>query len=88
MQKKILKNPVFLISSGVIFLLVIIGATIPEKFKNVANSVFHMTTDYFGWFYLLTVFSIVIFLFGLAISKYGTIRLGTEDSRPEFSFLT
>ncbi len=88
MQKKILKNPVFLISSGVIFLLVIIGATIPEKFKNVANSVFHMTTDYFGWFYLLTVFIIVIFLFGLAISKYGTIRLGTEDSRPEFSFLT
>lgn len=88
MQNKILKNPVFLISSGVIFLLVIIGATIPEKFKNVANSVFHMTTDYFGWFYLLTVFIIVIFLFGLAISKYGTIRLGTEDSRPEFSFLT
>lgn len=88
MQNKILKNPVFLISSGVIFLLVIIGATIPEKFKNVANSVFHMTTDYFGWFYLLTVFIIVIFLFGLAISKYGTIRLGTEDSQPEFSFLT
>lgn len=88
MQNKILRNPVFLISSGAIFLLVIIGATIPEKFKNVANSVFHMTTDYFGWFYLLTVFIIVIFLFGLAISKYGTIRLGTEDSRPEFSFLT
>ncbi|MFW7186191.1 BCCT family transporter [Lysinibacillus sp. BNK-21] len=88
MQNKILRNPVFLISSGAIFLLVIIGATIPEKFKNVANSVFHMTTDYFGWFYLMSVFIIVIFLFGLAISKYGTIRLGTEDSRPEFSFLT
>ena len=28
------------------------------------------------------------FLFGLAISKYGTIRLGSEDGRPEFSFLT
>jgi len=88
MQNKILKNPVFLISSGAIFLLVIIGATIPEKFKNVANSVFHMTTDYFGWFYLMSVFIIVIFLFGLAISKYGTIRLGSEDGRPEFSFLT
>lgn len=88
MQNKILKNPVFIISSGVILLLVIIGATIPEQFKNVANSVFHMTTDYFGWFYLIAVFIIVIFLFGLAISKYGTIRLGSEDGRPEFSFLT
>lgn len=88
MQNKILKNPVFLISSGAILLLVIIGATIPEKFKNVANSVFHMTTDYFGWFYLMAVFIIVIFLFSLAISKYGTIRLGSEDGRPEFSFLT
>lgn len=88
MQNKMLKNPVFLISGGVILLLVIIGATIPDQFKDVANSVFHMTTDYFGWFYLMAVFIIVIFLFGLAISKYGTIRLGSEDGRPEFSFLT
>lgn len=65
MQNKILRNPVFLISSGAIFLLVIIGATIPEKFKNVANSVFHMTTDYFGWFYLMSVFIIVIFFIWL-----------------------
>jgi|GEM_PF-3957103 len=49
MQKnKNLINPVFIISSGAILLLVIIGAIIPEKFKNVANSVFHMTTDFFG----------------------------------------
>ncbi|HAU34132.1 MAG TPA: glycine/betaine ABC transporter permease, partial [Lysinibacillus sp.] len=89
MQKnKNLINPVFIISSGAILLLVIIGAIIPEKFKNVANSVFHMTTDFFGWFYLMAVFIIVVFLFGLAISKYGTIRLGAEDGRPEFSFLT
>lgn len=87
-KNKNLINPVFIISSGAILLLVIIGAIIPEKFKNVANSVFHMTTDFFGWFYLMAVFIIVVFLFGLAISKYGTIRLGAEDGRPEFSFLT
>ncbi|KOY80342.1 BCCT family transporter [Lysinibacillus macroides] len=88
MHNKILKNPVFIIASGIILLLVVIGAILPEQFKNVANSVYHMTTDYFSWFYLLAVFSIVIFLFGLAISKYGTIRLGSQEGRPEFSFLT
>ncbi|MEK5233735.1 BCCT family transporter [Lysinibacillus sp. FSL K6-0232] len=88
MHNKLFKNPVFIIASGLILLLVVIGAVKPEQFKNVANSVYHMTTDFFSWFYLLAVFSIVIFLFGLAISKYGTIRLGSQEGRPEFSFLT
>lgn len=88
MHNRIFKNPVFIIASGLILLVVVIGAIMPEQFKNVANSVYHMTTDYFSWFYLLAVFSIVIFLFGLAISKYGTIRLGSQEGRPEFSFLT
>jgi len=70
MQKnKNLINPVFIISSGAILLLVIIGAIIPEQFKNVANSIFHMTTDFFGWFYLMAVFIIVVFLLGLVIGR-------------------
>ncbi|WP_026045703.1 BCCT family transporter [Paenisporosarcina sp. TG-14] len=88
MNKDIWKNPVFTISSAVIFVLVILGATIPAKFDSVAKSLFSITTVNFGWFYLLAVFIIIIFLIGLAISKYGTIRLGGDDERPEFPFFT
>ena len=41
-----------------------------------------------GWFYILSVSSLLIFLFGLAVSRYGSIRLGSDDSRPDYSNLT
>lgn len=69
-------------------MLVILGATIPKQFGDVAGSLFSFTTVNFGWFYLLAVFIIIIFLFGLAISRYGSIRLGGDDERPEFPFFT
>ncbi|KGR91750.1 glycine/betaine ABC transporter permease [Ureibacillus massiliensis 4400831 = CIP 108448 = CCUG 49529] len=86
--KNILKNPVFSVSAIVIAILVAIGAIVPKKFGEVATYVFNLTTTYFSWFYLLTVFIIILFLLFLAISKFGSIRLGGNEARPEFSFIT
>ncbi|WP_071393394.1 BCCT family transporter [Bacillus tuaregi] len=88
MDRRVWKNPVFSVSAVVITLLVILGAAVPERFGIVAGRLFNYTTINFGWFYLIAVFILIIFLVGLAISKYGTIRLGGEDERPEFSFFT
>lgn len=88
LDKKFWKNPVFTISASVIFILVVLGATIPVKFRHVADILYDFTTINFGWFYLLTVFIIVVFLAGLAISKYGAIRIGGDDERPDFPFFT
>ncbi|MFD1926753.1 BCCT family transporter [Sporosarcina siberiensis] len=88
MDKKFWKNPVFTISASVIFILVLLGASKPEPFRKVADILYDFTTINFGWFYLLTVFIIVLFLAGLAISKYGAIRIGGDEERPEFPFFT
>ncbi|SEN43757.1 choline/carnitine/betaine transport [Mesobacillus persicus] len=88
MENNSWKNAVFLISGIVISLLVIIGAILPKAFGEVAGRLFGFTTVNFGWFYLLAVFILIIFLIGLAVSKYGAIRLGGEKERPEFSFFT
>lgn len=88
MENKSWKNTVFLVSAIVITLLVILGAVVPVKFGEVAGMLFDLTTMNFGWFYLLAVFILIIFLTALAISKYGAIRLGGEKERPEFSFFT
>ncbi len=88
MQKKHLRNPVFIISATVITILVIIGAFFPKGFGAVAEKLFLFTTTNFGWFYLIAVFIVILFLIGLAISKFGKIRLGGEDERPEFPFFT
>ncbi|GIO35560.1 glycine/betaine ABC transporter permease [Paenibacillus antibioticophila] len=82
------KNPVFYVSAAVILSLAILGAIIPEAFGNVAGSLFRFTTMNFGWFYLIAVFLIIVFLIGLAVSKYGSIRLGGEREKPEFPFFT
>ncbi|WP_164668189.1 BCCT family transporter [Virgibacillus doumboii] len=88
MEKHTYKNPVFFVSAIIVSLLVIIGAIMPEKFGEVAGELFNFTTINFGWFYLLAVFIFVLFLAGLAISKYGKVRLGSQDSRPEYPFFT
>ncbi|MFQ3545129.1 BCCT family transporter [Halobacillus rhizosphaerae] len=87
-MKKNVLTPVFIISSIVVLILVIIGAVNPEGFGTVATKLFNFTTADFGWFYLLSVFGFVIFLIALALSKYGKIRLGPPDSRPEYPFFT
>ncbi|MCL7749013.1 BCCT family transporter [Halalkalibacter alkaliphilus] len=88
MKTEAFRNPVFLVSAILIFILVLIGAIAPRQFGTVAENLFLFTTENFGWFYLISVFIFVLFLLGLAISKYGKIRLGPQESKPEFPFFT
>ena len=60
----------------------------PQKFGRVADTLYDFTTRSFGWFYLLIVFALIVFLIGLAISKFGAIRLGGDDERPDYPFFT
>lgn len=85
---KFWKNPVFLISSLTILTLVIIGVVATDLFARVADVLYNFTQFNFGWLYLLTVFLLTVFLFVLAISKYGAIRLGGDQTKPEFSFFS
>lgn len=88
MNDRFWKNPVFLISSITILVLVILGAAVPVQFGNVANKLYNFTQVNFGWLYLLTVFAIIVFLIGITLSKYGAIRLGSDDAEPDYPFFT
>ncbi|MFJ7745326.1 BCCT family transporter [Peribacillus sp. NPDC097295] len=81
-------NSVFWISAFIVTLVVIIGAMIPKTFANGANAALAFTTSSFGWLFLAAVFLFVIFMIYLIFSKYGKIRLGGEDERPEFPLFT
>ncbi|MEY9214238.1 BCCT family transporter [Thermobifida halotolerans] len=41
-----------------------------------------------GWFYILGVTTFLIFLVWIGFSRYGRIRLGGEEDRPDYSRLT
>ncbi|MBB3051559.1 choline-glycine betaine transporter, partial [Prauserella isguenensis] len=38
-----------------------------------------------GWWYIIVVTAMLVFCLWAALSKVGTIRLGRDDERPEFS---
>lgn len=78
------KDRVFRLSALIIIALVAVGASFPEAFGDAASAALGKVTHYFGWFYLLAVFAFVIFLIGLAVSKYGKVRLGPQDSTPTY----
>lgn len=88
MKGSLLKNIVFTVSAVIIAILAILGAAMPGAFGEVAGYLYRFTTNTFGWFYLLSIFVIIIFLIWVAASKYGTIRLGGDKEKPEYPFFT
>ncbi|KEF31311.1 High-affinity choline uptake protein BetT [Marinobacter nitratireducens] len=79
---------VFFSSAGIAVLFVCLAIpfdqTVADSFGYLTGWVAHNL----GWFYILSVSSLFVFLLGLAFSRYGTIRLGGDDSRPDYSNLT
>jgi choline/glycine/proline betaine transport protein len=79
---------VFFTSAGIAALFVALA--IP--FDAVVADSFGLLTGWvarnLGWFYIFAVSALLIFLLGLAVSRYGNIRLGADDSRPDYSNLT
>ncbi|GHB10323.1 BCCT family transporter [Modicisalibacter luteus] len=82
------RHRVFTISACIILALVAVGAAFPQQFGSAANAALGFIGRYFGWFYLFSVFGFVLFLFVLAFSRYGKIRLGPQDSSPSYSFFS
>ncbi|MDO5016698.1 MAG: BCCT family transporter [Eubacteriales bacterium] len=82
-MKKI--NSVFIISLLVVAFFTLWGIISPATFGEVADKTFGFLTEKFGWFYLIVMFSFVVFVLVIAASKYGDIRLGPDDSKPEYS---
>ena len=81
-------NNVFYISLVIVLLISLWGIISPDTFGNIANNVFNFLTTKFGWFYLIAMFFFVVFMIVLAFSRYGSIKLGPDDSKPEYSFIT
>ncbi|WP_062356902.1 BCCT family transporter [Bacillus kwashiorkori] len=81
-------NSVFWISAMFIAGFVIIGSLFPATFGNWASIVYEYTASSFGWLYLLAIFLFVVFLFFIAFSKFGKIKLGKANEKPDYPLFT
>jgi glycine betaine transporter len=61
------------------------GALSPSSMSDKTGTWLTWLTTNFGWLFVLTSAFFVLFSGYLAISRYGNIKLGPDDSQPEFS---
>ena len=79
---------VFFTSAGIAALFVALAVPFDEGVAECFGLLTGWVARNLGWFYILSVSALLIFLLGLACSRYGNIRLGADDSRPDYSNLT
>ncbi|MGD9474769.1 MAG: BCCT family transporter [Eubacteriaceae bacterium] len=72
---------------GLIITLAIVawGVISPGSFEEIGNYLFAVLTGDFGWFYTASVGGFLVFSIWIGLSKYGNIKLGADDSKPEYS---
>jgi choline/glycine/proline betaine transport protein len=80
--------PVFSISAGVILIFVVFGAVFPKKAGALFSAAQHAIVDGFGWFYIACVAGFLVFALFLMLSRYGDVKLGPDDSEPDYSYLS
>jgi len=81
-------KPVFYPAAGLIALMVIItlvaGDSAAEMFARLQTWI----AETVGWIYMLAVAGFLIFCLYLAFSRSGQIKLGPNESEPDYSFLS
>lgn len=87
MEQKTKKNEtVFIVSMLIVVLIVAWGLLLPGNFETVANASFNFLSKNFGWFYTFMMTAFIAFSVWIGFfSKFRNIKLGPDDSKPEFS---
>ena len=80
--------PVFFISAGLILAFALFGALFPQRAGNLFNMLQAGIVRDFGWFYILSVALFLIFVLFLMMSRYGDVKLGPDESEPEYSYIS
>ena len=75
---------VFGISVGISVLFVLWGVLAKDNLATVTGAILDFVIANFGWMFILLSFGFLAFSVYLALSRYGKIRLGGDDERPEF----
>lgn len=77
-------NNVFYISLALVAMIAVWAVAFNKSFTVVSDAVFSFFTEKFAWLYLLAMTFFVVFIICIAFTKWGKIRLGPDDSRPEY----
>lgn len=80
------QNDVFVVSLAVVLALSGFGVIQPELLDAFSKTLHAGIIHHFGWGYLASAFMFLVFSLFLAFSKYGNIKLGGDNERPQYSY--
>ena len=87
-QSMKINPPVFITSVVLVVAFLTFGTLQEESAARAFPAAVDFFADYFGWFYVLSINFFFLFSVWIAASRFGRIRLGPEDSRPDFGRAT
>ena len=80
--------PVFFTSAGLTLAFAGLSALFPTQAKLLFDSLQAAIVHEFGWFYIAVVAGFLGFAIFLMLSRYGDVKLGPDDSEPDYSYLS
>ncbi|UTW01627.1 BCCT family transporter [Marinomonas rhizomae] len=81
-------NRVFIISSLTSIIFILLTLAFPAEAGNIFQSIVSFSTKTLDWYFLGLVDFFILFCVFLAISPYGSVRLGGENAKPDHSYLS
>lgn len=76
--------PAIIIASG----FVLWGVVSPNSLASTAGAVLSWIIRVFGWTFVVSTAFFLVFAVFLAVSRFGKIKLGHDDEKPEFSTIS
>ena len=76
---------VFYIGGIVCLIFVLFTCAAPERAEAIFSWLLSAFCSDFGWFYILSVTFFIVFSLYVAFSKYGKVKLGKDEDKPEHS---
>lgn len=79
---------VFIIASAIILAFSVWGLLAPTHADETLSTVVSWVSANVGWVYVITVTVVILFVLWVAFSKVGSVRMGPDESRPQYKLFT
>jgi choline/glycine/proline betaine transport protein len=79
---------VFSVSSAVILAFSLWAMLAPDNARTTMQTTVGWIAVNLGWFYVITVTMVILFVLWVAFSREGSVRLGPDHSRPQYNLFT
>ena len=80
------KNMVFIVSPVMVGFVITLGVASPKEFDFLSSMIHEGILKYYSWGYTVTPFIFLVFSLILTFSKYGSIKLGKDSEKPQYSY--